>query len=129
QHFGDRCLKARAEVCDIAPPEAALPCHQRVAGADDGRLQPREREIAILAVDQGPGKCEAAGVAGRRGALDLRPAGKAEPECAGDLVERLARRIIYRAAQPAIAAEALDGEELAMPTRDEQEQVGPRQPV
>ncbi len=63
-------------------------------------------------------------VARLRQRLDARPAGIAEAQDLRGLVERLARRIVDRRREPAILAHAIDAQDLAMPARDEQQQIG-----
>ena len=60
----------------------------------------------------------------RRRLLDVRPAGKAQAQQLRGLVERLARGIVDRRRDPAIAADALDQQQLAMPARHQQQQIG-----
>ena len=61
--------------------------------------------------------------------VDLRPAGVRQPEEFADLVERLADRVVDRAAQAAVAAQPFHRHALAMPARQQQQQIGERRPA
>ncbi len=63
-------------------------------------------------------------IAGPCQCLDAWPAGIAQAQDLGGLVERLSRRIVDRRRKPAILAHAIDAQDLAMPARDEQQQIG-----
>ena len=65
----------------------------------------------------------------RAPALHRRAAGIAEAEQLGRLVEGLAERVVERRAEPLIAADILDDEELGVPARDEQQQIGKAEPI
>src|SRR3546814_13688232 len=59
-----------------------------------------------------------------RGAFDRGAARIAEPEQFRRLVERFARGIVDRGGEAAIDTNAADQQQLAMPARDEQQQIG-----
>ena len=77
----------------------------------------------------GRGRAKRVGIAAARGALDRRPAGKAEPQHLRRLVVGLAERIVERGAEAAVAAHAQDHQQLAMAARDQEQQVGKLEPV
>ena len=60
----------------------------------------------------------------RRGLLDGRAAGKAQVEQPRDLVERLARGVVQRAAQPSIAPVPGHQDQFRVPAGDDQHQRG-----
>ena len=65
---------------------------------------------------------EADRIAVQRGGLDRRTAGEAQPEHLGDLVERLADGIVDGRAEPHIAPDAFDREQLRMAARHQQQE-------
>ena len=79
-----------------------VPCVRRILapeGVEDGRLQPREAEGEPIVVEERPREGERRAVPAPGRPLDLGAAGIAQAEQAGDLVERLARRVVDRAAE------------------------------
>ena len=74
--------------------------------AADRGLEAREREVAIRPADHRPRKGKTGGIAVAGGRFDRRPAGIAEAQQAGGLVEGLAHRIVDGGAQAAILPEA-----------------------
>ena len=72
------------------------------------------------------GKAEAGGVARACGSLDAGAAGVAQAQHLGDLVVGLAQGIVLRRAELAVAADTLDGDQLAVAAGDQQEEVGER---
>ncbi len=89
-----------------------------------GRFQAGEGEIAGVRTLQRPGQVEAPGVTLPRQPFHRRAARIAEAQHLRDLVERLADRIVDRGAEEAIATDALHRDQLAMPARDQEQQVG-----
>ncbi len=77
---------------------------QPLDGLAQRGLEPGEREVAARLAEHRAGQSEAGRIAGARGALDRGPAGKAEPQHLGGLVERLAERVVEGRAEPAVAA-------------------------
>ena len=88
------------------------------------RLQAGEREIRLRAAEHGPRQVEALGIAAAGLALDLRPARIAEAEELGDLVEGLADGVVDGGAEADVIADAAHRDELRVPARDEEEQIG-----
>ena len=80
--------------------------------------------MRLLAPDQRARQRNGLWVALARQLLDRRTARIAEPEQLGGLVESLAQRIVDRGREAAIFAHPLDQQQLAMPARDEQQQIG-----
>ena len=64
------------------------------------------------------------GIALERQPLHRRPAGIAQHQQLGGLVESLAQRVVNGGGKAAIAPHAFNGEDLAMPARDQQQQIG-----
>ncbi len=89
-------------------------------------LQPGEAEVAAGPAQHRPRERVAPRVAAGRQRLQRRAARPAQTQQLGDLVERLAGRIVDRAAQPAVAPDALDRDALAMAAGDQQQQIGKR---
>ncbi len=87
-------------------------------------LEPGEGKIGLRPPSHRAREIIARRIAFRRLALDERAAGIAEAEHFRDLVEGFADRIIDRRAEPAIIADAFDGDELGMAAGDEQQQIG-----
>ena len=87
-------------------------------------LEAGEGEMRLGAAQQGARQRHRPGLAPRGEALDRRAAGIAEAEDLGGLVEGFAQRIVDRRGEAAVAADAFDLQQLAMPARDEQQQVG-----
>ena len=77
---------------------------------------------------QGPGQGHRLRIAFQRQPLHRRPAGIAEPENLRGLVEGLAQRIVDGGGKAAVLSHALDAENLAMPARNQQQQVGKGEP-
>ena len=121
-HIGHRRLEAGAEIGDIGLAERAR--RQGLDRMAHGGLEAGEGEIAALPAAQRAGQGETAGIAVLGGALDRGPAGIAEPQHLAHLVEGLADRVVDRGAEQAVAAHPFDGDELAMPARDQQSQIG-----
>ena len=87
-------------------------------------LSPANEKCGSVAAEQRAGQRHRARVALARQPLDRRPAGKAEAEDLGGLVERFAERVVDRRREPAIAPDALDPQHLAMPAGDQQQRIG-----
>ncbi len=84
-----------------------------------GSFQPAEAHVEP-AIDKWPGEAEACRVTNLGQPGDCRPARVRQPEQAGHLVERLARGVVARVAEQAVAAEAGNIHEHAVPARYEQ---------
>ena len=95
--------------------------------AGDGALESGEGEMRLGRADQRARKRHGAGITVRRRFLHRWTAGKAEAEQLGGLVECLARGVVDRRGEPAIGADTLDQQQLAMPARDEQQEIGESQ--
>src|SRR6516164_7489304 len=118
--IGDRRLERRCEVGPVLPRKRAD--RERRHLLAQRRLEAREREVAARPPLERPRQRVARGVTGLRGALDRGTAGKSQAQQLRALVEGFARSIVYRGAEAAIAADALDDEQLAMPARDQQQE-------
>jgi hypothetical protein len=83
-----------------------------------------EGKVRPLAAEHGPRQVEARLVAARRLGLHHGAARIGQAEQLGRLVEGFADRVVDGGAEPAIFADAVDGNELGMPARDQQQQIG-----
>ncbi len=72
----------------------------------------------------GARQLEARRVALERATLHLRPAGIGQAQHLGDLVEGFADRVVHRRADALVIVHAAHGDELRVPARDEQQQIG-----
>ncbi len=127
QHLRHRRLEAGGDVGRVLRRQRS----SRVSG-DDLRhrgLQPGEAEIAARAAQQRAREGEAGGVAPGGQAFQRRAARPAQAEHLGHLVERLAHRVVDRAAEPAVTANAFNRDALAMPAGHQQQQIGERGPA
>ena len=77
----------------------------------------------------GRGSEKRCGIAARRLLLDQRPAGIAEAEQFRRLVECLADRVVDRAAEPQVVADAAHAEDLGMAAGGEEQAIGKRRRV
>ena len=114
-------MKRRAQIC-----ERALASRLAVFGhvLRDRGLEPAEAELErARAADVRPRQRDRARIAFGREPIDARATRIAEAEQLRDLVERLAGRVVARAAEHAVIAEPGHQHELAVPTRDRQRQV------
>src|SRR3546814_8699276 len=93
-----------------------------MASAKDLALEAGEGEMRLVRPDQRAGKRHGLGIAFGGRALDRRTAGKAQAEKLGALVEGFARRVVDGGGEAAVAADALDEEQLAMASRNQEEQ-------
>src|SRR5262249_42743252 len=94
QHVDERLLDAGRDVGQITGGGRVL-AHV----LPDRRLEPTEAEVEPAALHARARKADRAGVAVAGQAIDHRPAGIAEAEDLRDLVERLADRVVARAAE------------------------------
>ena len=84
-------------------------------------LRPENEKSKPGLVEHRPREVERRRVARRpRSASIAGPPGKPRPSTLRDLVERLAGRVVARAAEPAVAAESVHLDELGVPARDDQ---------
>ena len=90
----------------------------------DRRLEAGEGEVGFLAADERPGQMEAVGMAAQGLPLDGRAPGIAELQQLGRLVEGFAEGVVDGGADAAIAADAVDAQQLAVTAGDQQQQVG-----
>jgi hypothetical protein len=91
----------------------------------DGTLETGEREVVAVLVEvaagQGPRERDRRGVAVARDAVDVRATGIGQAEQAGDLVERLTRRVVDRLAEQRDAGDdVVDEQDLGVPAADQQ---------
>ena len=121
-HLGHRRLEAGAEIGDIGIAERAG--RQGLDRMAQRGLEAGEGEIAARPAAKRAGQGKALGIAVLGGALHRGPAGIAEPQHLAHLVEGLADRVVDRGAEQAVAPHPFDGDELAMPARDQQRQIG-----
>ena len=107
----------------------AVAAARRSRGEADGGLEPGEREIGIRRPNIGRGRAKRVGIAGPRRRFDRRAAGIGQAQQLGGLVESLADRVVHRRAEPVVVADALDGQNLRMAARGEQQQIGEGDPA
>ena len=91
-------------------------------------LEPGQREMRLGASEHRPRQLDR-GPAARGVPLNLRPAGIAQAQQLGRLVEGLAERIVERRAEPLVGSNVLDDERLGMSARDEQQEIGEAEAV
>ena len=99
-------------------------CRQPLGRVPHRRLQPREGEVTARPAQHRPRQGEAAGIARACRPLHRRPAGIAQAQHLRHLVEGLAQRVVDGRAQPPVAADAFDHQQLAVAAGDQQQQVG-----
>ena len=87
-------------------------------------LSPEKEKSQVLVPCNGRGRSNRSGSPPCASALDGRAARVAEPQHLRDLVERLADRIVDGGAEQAVAADALDRDQLAMAAGDQQQEIG-----
>ena len=87
-------------------------------------FQARKAEMRLGRSLQRAGQRHRAGIALERQPLDRRAAGIAEAQDLGGLVEGFAQRIVDRGGKAAVLPDAFDGEDLAMPARYQQQEIG-----
>ena len=127
QHLGHRVLEAGGDVGGrpnrqrTGPVARHLLCHRG--------LQAGEAEVASRASQQRPRERKPPRIAAGRQLLQRRPARPAQPEQLRHLVERLARGIVHRAAQPHVPPDTLHRDALAVSAGNQQQQVGERHPA
>ncbi len=130
QHIRHRLLEAGAEIRAVGAAQSALLVpSSRSRARRTAVFRPEKRQVAARPVQQRPRQGEAGGIALRGLGLDRGAAGLGQAEQLRDLVERLARRVVDRAAEPGEIVGAVHEQELAMPARDQQHQVGERHAV
>ncbi len=121
QHLGHRTLEARGNI-------RRRPHRQRTRSVPhnllrDRRLQPGEAEVTAGPPQQRPRERIPPRVALHRQLLERRPTRPAQAQQLGHLVERLADRIVHRAAQPHMVPDTFHRDALAVSARDQQQQV------
>ena len=109
-----------ATSCSLSGARASASCLSAV-------LRPASEKCGSLRPSIGRGSLTV-GLPARGHALDLGAAGITEAQQLGRLVEGLAQRVVERGAEPLVAADVLDHQELGMPAGDEQQEIGKRQP-
>ncbi len=92
--------------------------------AQYSRLESAETEIERIAFHAGERERHAVGIAEGRQAVDERPAGVAEAEQLGNLVESLARRIVARTAQQPVRGVLARFEQVRVAAADDQGEGG-----
>ena len=120
QHVGDRLLERRRDVGHRHRLPRPLP---RLDPPGDGGLQAGEREVVgrVAGAGQPAREGDRRGVALAGGPVDRRAARERQAEHAGDLVERLPRRVVDGAAQRLdVPAEVGHEQQRAVPARDQQ---------
>ena len=119
----DRGLVARGEV----GPRVGKPVAELAHAPQERRLQAREREIMPVLPAQHRREREARGIAVARDELERRASGIAQAEQARALVERLARSVVTRAAEPQRCRVVGDVQHERVPTRGQQARERRRQ--
>ena len=124
-HVDHRLLERGAQIGDV------LVAQRRDLFRLDAqrRLQPGQRKIGILTAGHRPRQREALGIAARRLLLDQRAARIAEAQQLCGLVEGLADRVVDRAAEPQIIADAAHAEDLGVAAGGEKQAIGKRRRV
>ena len=97
---------------------------QRLRLVAHRRLEAGEGEMRLRPPEHRPRQGEAVRPAGARRLLHRRPAGKAEAQQLGGLVEGLAQRIVDGGAEPLVAADVVHDQQLRVAAGDQQQQVG-----
>ena len=111
-----RCPRPPASAMRPAPCRATS-CATAVFSPEKLKSQPGRPSI-------GRGKAKRRGSPASRQPLQRRPARPAQAEQLRHLVERLAGRIVHRAAQPHMAPHPFHRDALAVPARHQQQQIG-----
>lgn len=122
-------LKPGTEIPAILFMQATLIGDTVISGPQDGSLQPGEGQIAAGTVQQGTRQGKPVPVPAPRLGLDRRAAGLRKTEHLRNLVERLARCIVDRAAQTMKRLGSVHDQELTMAARDKQKKIGKGQTV
>src|SRR5690348_7844974 len=115
QAIADRCLERSGEIGPVLRHQSVRTGERRHLLAERG-LEPREGEIAAGPALERPRQRKPRAVAGLGRTLDRGPAWKSQAQQLRALVESFARRVVDGGAEPAIAADTLDDEQLAMPS-------------
>ena len=113
-----------AQVLTVALAQPVLFRDQLIAQAQGSGLEPRKGHVASGPVQQRARQVKAALAPMRGLGLDRGAAGLRQGQQLGDLVEGFAGGIVDRAAQTREILRAVDAQELAMPARDQQHQIG-----
>jgi hydroxymethylbilane synthase len=92
--------------------------------APDGGFEARKGKIIALGPGQGPRQSKTRGIAAARRLLDSRPARKPQPQQLRRLVKGLAHGIVDGRTQPPELPHPLANEQLAVPARNQQQQIG-----
>ncbi len=122
--FGDRQLKAGTEVIAIGITDStACSVCQPVPGPEDGSLEPGKRQVHVFSIKKWPGKFESTRVSAGSSVFNRRPAGKAESEHPGNLVERFAWRIVDGSTESLEPVRRADHDKLTMTARGQQHEV------
>ena len=95
----------------------------RLLGPQHRAFQPSEGEMRFCTTQQRTWQRHSAGVALQGDPLDRWTTGKAQSEDLGSLVERFTQRVIDRSRQPPVTSHAFDQQDLAMPARNQQQQI------
>ena len=95
-----------------------------VAGTQDRAFEAGKREMRFGGTEQRARERDGLGIALGCRAFDGRATGETEAEQFRGLVERLARRIVDGRCQPPVTPDTLDAEQLSMPARHQQQQIG-----
>ena len=128
-------LERMAGAVDQAVHDSALEARRNVAkleiaGGDcplDGAFQPGEGEMRLGGTGERPRQRNGRGISALRQLFDRRPSRISKPKKLARLVERLASGIVNRGCEPAVITHGAHLEQLAMPARDEQQQIGKTQ--
>jgi hypothetical protein len=124
EDVGHGGLEGGAEICAVPKGQAALRGDKRIAGAQERGLEPREGEVAAGPVKQRTRQRQAGGIARAGLGLDGGPAGLWQAQKPRRLVEGFAGGVVDRAADAFEPFGGVDDQELAMPARDEQQEIG-----
>src|SRR5262249_59922718 len=103
---------------------AIIELRHRLDQLAHGRLQSGKGKIESWAAQHRAGQIESPRSAGSSTAFQRRPARITKSKQLRGLVESLAGRVIERGAEPAVASGGFDHQQLAMATRNQQQEIG-----
>lgn len=124
QHIGDGHLETCAQIGPVCWGQTALFLSDPVARPQQGGLEAGKGHVAPFAIQQGPWKRIPGCIAIARFGFDRRATRLWQTKKAGRLVKGFPGRIVYRASQACEIIGALHQKKLAMPTRNQQHQIG-----
>ena len=127
ENVAHRSLKRGGQIGLIVGSQTAMLGNTAIPCSQERRLQPREGHVASLLVEKRPGQGETPRLSPFRRGLNRWPAGLRKAQKPRGLVKRLSWRVVDRAAKPVEAVRCMHDEELAMPARHQEHEIGKRQ--